>query len=173
MKKRVYKWKTLLIEFMACIPIEKMFNFFESVRIERLKRKIYQIGKDVVISHNFFVEVPYKLVIEDNVSFARDVKIMGVGGTLIKKDTMIASGVTILTTTHDSRAKKMKGTGIHKAVTIGEGVWIGTNVTILPGVTIHNNSIVGAGAVIVHDIKEGDVVVPPPARVVRNRNDNI
>ena len=173
MKKRPSKWKTLLVKLMACIPIEKMFNFFESVRIERLKRKIYQIGKDVVISHNFFVEAPHKLVIEDNVSFARDVKIMGVGGTLIKKDTMIASGVTILTTTHDSRAKKMKGTGVHEAVTIGESVWVGTNVTILPGVTIHNNAIVGAGAAVTKNVKEEEVVVGPYARVVRKRNGKI
>ena len=98
---------------------------------------------------------------------------MGAGDVVIKKDTMIANGVTILTTTHDARAKRMKETAMHKNVTIGEGVWIGANATILPGVNIHNNSIVGAGAVIVHDIKEGDVVVPPHARVVRNRNDNI
>lgn len=169
MKTRHPKLKKII----ACIPLEKMFSFFETVRIERLKRKIYQIGKDVVIGHNFFVEAPHKVVIEDNVSFARDVKIMGVGGTLIKKGTMIASGVTILTTTHDSWAKRMQGTGMHKSVTIGEDVWIGTNVTILPGITIHNNSIVGAGAIIVRDIKEGDVVVPSHARVVRNRNDKI
>ena len=173
MNKRSSKWKTLLVKLMACIPIEYLFQCFEYIRIQRLKRRIHSIGKRCMITSNFFVMSPEKLVVEDNVSFGRGVRIMGAGDVVIKKDTMIANGVTILTTTHDARAKRMKETAMHKNVTIGEGVWIGANATILPGVNIHNNSIVGAGAVIVHDIKEGDVVVPPHARVVRNRNDNI
>lgn len=162
--------KLLLKKVVTYIPIEYVIRCFEYIRIERLKRNIHYIGKGVAVSHNFFVASPDKLVLEDNVSFGRGVRIMGAGDVLIKKDTMIATGVTILTTTHDSRAKRMKGTGMHKAMTVGEGCWIGANVTILPGVTIHNNAIVGAGAVVAKDVKEGEVVVGPYAKVVRNRN---
>jgi acetyltransferase-like isoleucine patch superfamily enzyme len=170
MNHRRSKLTLLLIRLGSYIPIEKILNFFESIRIERLRRKICQIGDNTVIGHNFFVEAPHKLLIEENVSFARDVRIMGVGGTQIKKDTMIASGVAILTTTHDSRAKVMRGTGIHKPVTVGQSVWIGANATILPGVTIHNNAIVGAGAVVTKDVKKGEVVANQYAKVIKTRN---
>jgi acetyltransferase-like isoleucine patch superfamily enzyme len=170
MKYHRSKLKLLLIRLGSFIPFEKIINFLESIRIERLRRKIHRIGDNTVIGNNFFVEAPHKLVIEDNVSFARNVRIMGVGGTHIKRDTMIASGVAILTTTHDSREKVMRGTGIHKPVTIGQSVWIGANATILPGVTIHNNAIVGAGSVVTKEVKEGEVVVGPYAEIIRRRD---
>lgn len=56
---------------------------------------------------------------------------------------------------------------IAKPVTIGDGVWIGGNVTVLMGVTIGKNAVIGAGAVVTHDVPENAVIVGNPARVVR------
>ena len=52
-------------------------------------------------------------------------------------------------------------------VTIGDNVWIGGSVTILPGVTIGDNVTIGAGSVVVHDIPSGVVAVGNPCRVIR------
>ena len=161
--------KNILNYFLVYIPVEYLYSCYEYIRIQRLKSNIKHIGENCMISHNFFVMSPDKLVIKDNVSFGRGVRIMGAGDVMIGEDTMIANGVTILTTTHDSRAEKMKGTGMHKAVTIGQDCWIGANATILPGVTIYDNSIVGAGAVVVKDVMDCEVVVSPYAKVVRKR----
>ena len=46
-------------------------------------------------------------------------------------------------------------------------VWIGGNVTILPGVTIGNGSTIGAGSVVIRDIPEGSIAVGNPCRVVK------
>ena len=54
-----------------------------------------------------------------------------------------------------------------KPVTIGDNVWIGGSVTILPGVTIGSNVTIGAGSVVVKDIPDGCVVVGNPCRVVK------
>ena len=54
-----------------------------------------------------------------------------------------------------------------KPVTIGDNVWIGGSVTILPGVTIGNNVTIGAGSVVVKDIPDGCVAVGNPCRVVK------
>ncbi len=54
-----------------------------------------------------------------------------------------------------------------KPVTIGNDVWIGGNVTILPGVTIGDNCTIGAGSVVTHDIPANSIAVGNPARVIK------
>ncbi|MBR2848041.1 MAG: acyltransferase [Clostridia bacterium] len=57
---------------------------------------------------------------------------------------------------------------ITKPITIGDNVYIGVNVTILPGVTIGNNVVVGACSVITKDIPDNSVVAGNPARIIRD-----
>ena len=54
-----------------------------------------------------------------------------------------------------------------KPVRIGDDVWIGGNVTILPGVTIGDRAVIGAGSVVTEDIPADSVAVGVPARVVK------
>ena len=54
-----------------------------------------------------------------------------------------------------------------KPVTICDDVWIGGNVTILPGVTIGEGAVIGAGAVVTQDVPARSLAVGAPARVVR------
>ena len=82
---------------------------------------------------------------------------------------MIATGVTILTTQHDSTAPIMRKTAIHKPVTIGKEVWVGAGAIILPGVSIGDNSIVAAGAVVTHDVEPYQIVGGVPAKVLWDR----
>ena len=53
-------------------------------------------------------------------------------------------------------------------VVIGRNVWIGSNATILPGVTIGDDAVVAAASVVTKDVPEKSVVVGSPARVVRS-----
>lgn len=59
--------------------------------------------------------------------------------------------------------------GLEKAlpIVIGDNCWLGGDVTILPGVTIGNNTIIGAGSVVTKDIPENVVAVGNPCRVLR------
>ena len=59
-------------------------------------------------------------------------------------------------------------TDLHPApIVIGNNVWIGANVTVLPGVTIGENAVIAAAAVVTKDVPANAVVVGSPARVVR------
>ena len=58
-----------------------------------------------------------------------------------------------------------------KIMYIGDDVWIGTNVIILPGVNIGNHSIIGAGAVVTKDVPDYAIVGGVPAKVIRMRNE--
>ena len=54
-----------------------------------------------------------------------------------------------------------------KPITVGDSVWFGGGVTVLPGVTIGSRAVIGGGSVVVHDIPEGVVAVGNPCRPIR------
>lgn len=56
-------------------------------------------------------------------------------------------------------------------ITIGDNVWIGASVTVLPGVTIGSNTVIGAGGVVKHDIPSGVIAAGVPRRVIRQITD--
>ena len=68
---------------------------------------------------------------------------------------------------------RRKHLGIAKPVRIGNDVWIGGNVTILPGVTIGNNVVVAAGAVVTKDVPDNTLVGGAPARVIKEIENDI
>lgn len=55
-----------------------------------------------------------------------------------------------------------------KPVKIGRNVWIGSNSTILPGVTVGDNAVIGAGSVVTKDIPENTVFAGNPAKFIKN-----
>ena len=64
---------------------------------------------------------------------------------------------------------EQRGRGLEIAlpITVGDNVWIGANVTVLPGVTIGSNTIIGAGSVVNKDIPGGVIAVGNPCKVMR------
>ncbi|NRW82134.1 acetyltransferase-like isoleucine patch superfamily enzyme [Clostridium beijerinckii] len=85
---------------------------------------------------------------------------------------MIAPNVTITPTGHPVDPDlRRPGTQFSIPVRIGNNVWIGSNAVILPGVTIGDNSVIGAGSVVTHDIPENVVAVGNPCRVLREINE--
>ena len=81
---------------------------------------------------------------------------------------MIGPNVTIATAGHpvdpDLRRKNLQ---YNKDVHIGENVWIGAGVIIMPGITIGKNTVIGAGSIVTKDIPENCIAVGNPCRVMR------
>lgn len=63
--------------------------------------------------------------------------------------------------------QRNQGLEIALPITVGNSVWIGTNVSVLPGVTIGNDVVIGAGSVVNRDIPDGVVAAGNPCRVIR------
>ena len=97
-------------------------------------------------------------------------------GTIIIGDhVMMGPECIIYTRNHrfDDLSVPMREQGFQaeKPVIIGDDVWIGGRVTILPGVRIGNHSIIGAGAVVANDVPDYAIVGGVPAKVIKYRND--
>jgi acetyltransferase-like isoleucine patch superfamily enzyme len=97
----------------------------------------------------------------------------GQGGLTIGDDCAIASGVIIYTQTnqYDSQPlEKIIDQGTRYAsVTLGSDVWIGAGARVLPGVTVEDHAVIGAGAVVTRNVEPWTVVAGVPARVIKER----
>ena len=89
------------------------------------------------------------------------------GGIVIGDDCLIGHNAVLATLNHDLDPSRRAD--MHPApIVIGTNVWLGANVTVLPGVTIGDNAVVGAASVVTKDVPADSVVVGSPARVVRS-----
>ncbi|SHH17364.1 maltose O-acetyltransferase [Geodermatophilus nigrescens] len=93
---------------------------------------------------------------------------LDVAAITIGDDVQIGPNVQLLTPTHPvepgPRREKWEAA---EPITIGDNVWLGGGVVVLPGVTIGADTVVGAGSVVTRDLPAGVVAVGNPARVVR------
>ena len=91
-------------------------------------------------------------------------------GVTIGRKTLIAPGVHIYTAQHPLEVADRRVWEDCKPVHIGEECWIGGHATILPGVTIGDRSVIGAGSVVTKNIPADCLAVGNPARVIRFLN---
>jgi maltose O-acetyltransferase len=84
--------------------------------------------------------------------------------------TQIGPGVQIVAADHPREAAaRDAGLENGKPVIIGRNVWIGASAVILPGVTVGDDAIIGAGAIVTRDVAPGATVVGNPARPLPSR----
>ncbi|MBR6250349.1 MAG: sugar O-acetyltransferase [Bacteroidales bacterium] len=111
-------------------------------------------GKHISVGRRFFANFNFTVLDEARVT--------------IGDDCFIGPNVSIYTACHSTNPiERNTRQEWAKPVTIGNNVWIGGSVTILPGVTIGDNVTIGAGSVVVKDIPSNVVAVGNPARVIK------
>ncbi len=93
---------------------------------------------------------------------------LDVAPIVIGDDAQIGPYVQLLTPTHPVEAAPRRAKWeLARPITIGDNVWLGGGVIVLPGVSIGENTVVGAGAVVTKDLPADVVAVGNPARIVR------
>ncbi len=127
-----------------------------------------QVGKNVWIEPDFRCEFGKNITIGDNVYINFGCVILDCGQVVIGNSTLIGPNVGIFSGNHTLDAEERAAGGlVPKDIRIGERVWIGGNVSIVPGVSIGSNTIIAAGSVVTRDIPDGVLAAGNPCRVLR------
>lgn len=142
-----------------------------------LQQLFGRVGENIHLDIDFHCEygkhifVGNQVIINMNCTFV-DNNIIEIGDNVL-----IASNVQLYTATHSTNVHKRivedwnKGMGICKTyalpIKIANGAWIGGGAIILPGVTIGENSVIGAGSLVTHSIPDNCVAVGNPCRVIK------
>ena len=139
-----------------------------------LQEHLGSIGENVWIAKVFNCDNGKNIHIGNNFTGNYNITMLDIREIYIGDHVMIGPNTLITTVGHHlSPMGRRKHLGIAKPVMIGNDVWIGGNVTILPGVKIGNNVIIAAGAVVTKDVPDNCVVGGVPARKIKDIENDV
>lgn len=137
-----------------------------SVRHGLLRERLAHVGADAVIRPPFHCDYGYNISLGDGVFLNFNCVILDVVAVTIGARTQIGPAVQIYAADHPrDAATRRKGLEFGRPVRIGSDVWIGGAAIILPGITIGDGAVIGAGSVVTRDVAPGQTVAGNPARV--------
>lgn len=150
----------------------KEFNRTEDEEVERrqaiLQRLFKKVGERVWIEPDFACEFGQNISIGSDVYINFGCTLLDCGQITIGNHTLLGPNVSMYSSNHAlDAAERIAGALIPLPISIGHRVWIGGGSTVLGGVTIGNDTVIGAGSVVTHDIPAGVVAVGNPCRVWR------
>ena len=160
-----FRVKELCIQYNALRPDEK------EKKQEYLKTILGDAGENSVIEPNFFCDYGYNIEFKGFVYVNHNSVFLDCAKIKIGADTFIGPNCGFYTAIHPTNVEdRIAGKEWAKPITIGEKVWIGGNVVVLPGVTIGDRTVIGAGSVVTKDIPSDVIAVGNPCKVIRHLN---
>lgn len=140
-------------------------------RVRYLGTIFGKIEPDMFIEPPFYVDYGCNVTIGKgfygnfNITFL-DCTLITIGDNVI-----VGPNVCFTTATHPTDpAQRLAGVEYASPITIGNNVWFGCNISVLPGVTIGDGAVIGAGSVVNKDVPANTVVAGVPARVIKDMN---
>jgi len=134
-----------------------------------LDELIGNLGEGAFVRPPLFVDYGEHITIGARSFVNCNLTALDVAPITIGADCQLGPSVELLTPIHpiepQPRRDKLEGA---KPITLGDNVWLGGGVIVCPGVSIGDNSVVGAGSVVTRDIPPNVVAVGNPARVIRS-----
>lgn len=181
----LYRYKLQLIFNFPLLKIrwrykDAFINRYVNIHIEDYNS--LKIGKTQIMNFTTLVLAngPYtseknaELIIGDHCYIGEYNNIRAAGGKItIGNNCAISQHVTLICSNHGIEKgkliQKQRWSTHNNFITIGNDVWIGANSVILPGVTIHDGAVIGAGSIVTKDVPENAVVAGNPAKIIKYR----
>ena len=115
----------------------------------------------------FYTDCGKNIHLGENVFINSSCHFQDQGGIYIGDGALIGHNAVLATLNHGMLPEE-RGDLIPRPIHLGKNVWIGSNSTILPGVTIGDNAVIGAGSIVTKDIPADMIAVGNPAKVIRS-----
>ncbi|NCD72083.1 sugar O-acetyltransferase [Mucilaginibacter agri] len=125
------------------------------------------------VDETFFIIPPFYSDFGENINIGKNVFVnhgctfMDRGGIILEDNVLIGPKVNLITTNHPLNPAERRAT-VSYPIVIKKGAWVGAAATVLPGVTVGENAVIAAGAVVTKDVPDNTVVGGIPAQIIKS-----
>lgn len=167
----------LVQERMVCKDLCAKYNQLKNSDVEKrkelLKKIIPHSKENVLIEQNFWCDYGYNIELGENFYANHNLVILDGAKITFGDHVFIGPNCSFYASGHPlDVCQRNEGLEYAHPITVGDNVWFGGNVVVLPGVKIGNNSVIGAGSVVTKDIPDNVVAVGNPCKVLREISSN-
>ena len=151
-----------------CFELNNLRPSMVAERDEIVRRLLGRVGKNCCIESPFHCDYGYNIVAGDNFYMNVGCVILDGARVTFGDNVFVAPHCGFYTAGHPlDHERRNAGLEYALPITIGNNVWIGAQVCVLPGMTIGDDSVIGAGSVVTKDIPAGVLAAGNPCRVIR------
>lgn len=151
-----------------CFEYNRLDPGLEERREEMLRGLLGKTGKNFLIEQPFLCDYGYNIGIGENFYANVNCVILDEAAVTFGDNVFIGPNCAFYTAAHPLDAGQRRlGLEFARPISVGSDVWIGGNVVVLPGVTIGDGCVIGAGSVVTRDIPAGFLAFGNPCRVIR------
>lgn len=154
---------------MLCWEYNQLQPNKTSERVSLIKKILGKTGEKFLIEQPFQCDYGYNIEIGENFYANHNLIILDPAKVKFGNNVFIGPNCSFYTPEHPLDAKtRNEGLEYAKPITIGNNVWFGGSVTVLSGVTIGDNCVIGAGSVVTKDIPPNSVAYGNPCKVAKS-----
>ncbi|SHG08519.1 sugar O-acetyltransferase [Chryseobacterium sp. OV279] len=157
-----------------CLEYNQLKNSDAENRNKLIRKILGKTEEHICIEPNFWCDYGYNIEVGENFYANHNLIILDCAKVTFGDNVFIGPNCSFYTAGHPLDAKQ-RNEGLEYAhpIKIGDNVWLGGNVVVLPGVSIGNNAVIGAGSVVTKDIPDYAVAVGNPCRIIKNVEENL
>lgn len=157
-----YKAKDICFEYNNLKPSD-LVN-----RDKMIKKLFAKTGENIIVEQNFWCDYGYNIFTGENFYMNHNCIILDGAKVEFGDNVFIAPNCCFYTASHPiDYETRNSGLEYAKPIKVGNNVWIGGSAAVLPGVTIGDNTVIGAGSVVNKDIPPNSVAVGNPCKVIK------